>query len=148
MVIDVVAGREPRPGTRIGWKPGALGLLVVGCLLAVLVYSLRPASASDTPLHAVDLYVAAREQGDRGAMAVVLDTNAALNARTLSEVDGRPVHVTGVSLTRSDISNVLYLGTVTWSDASHPVSTDRLLVLARQGGDPSASPEWTVSIAP
>lgn len=148
MVVDVVPGRAPRLVTRIGWKPFALGLVVVGCLVAVLMFSLRPAPPAETPIGAVDLYVSAREHGDRDAMAMILDGNAGLLARTLSEVDGRPVDVTGVSITRSDISDVRYEVTVTWTDASHPVSTDRLIVSPRQGGDPGASLEWSVSVAP
>ncbi|MEP7332406.1 MAG: hypothetical protein ABI692_09985 [Terracoccus sp.] len=80
-------------------------------------------------------------------MANILDANAPLYANTLSEVDGRPVDVTGVSITRSDISNVLYDVTVTWTDANHPVSTDRLMVLPRPA-EPGAPPEWSVSVAP
>ncbi|MEO8095565.1 MAG: hypothetical protein ABI632_11625 [Pseudolysinimonas sp.] len=147
MVVDVGPGRSPRLGTRLGWKPFALGVLLVGCLVAVLVFALRPGPTADTPIRAVDLYVSAREQGDRGAMATILNGNADLYANKLSEVDGRPVDVTGVSITRSDVSDVLYNVTVTWTDANHPVSTDRLMVLPRPG-DPGASPEWSVSVAP
>src|SRR4051794_26196614 len=110
MVVDVVPGRV----RRIGWKLFAFGLFLLGCLLTVLVLSLRPAPTADTPIRAVDLYVSAREQGDRGAMAIVLDGNAGLLARRLSEVDGRPVDVTDVTVTRSDISHVMYTVTVTW----------------------------------
>lgn len=141
MVVDVAPGRASRLVTRIGWKPFALGLFVVGCLAVVLVFSLRPAPPADTPIRAVDLYVSAREHGDRDAMASILDGNAALRARTLSEVAGRPVDVTGVSITRSDISDFMYEVTVTWTDAAQAVSTDRLIVLPSQGGDPSAAPD-------
>lgn len=55
--------------------------------------------------------------------------------------------VTGVSITRSDISDVLYDVTVTWTDANHPVSTDKLMVFPRQGGDPGASLDWYFSAA-
>ncbi len=56
--------------------------------------------------------------------------------------------VTGVTITRSDISDFMYEVTVTWTDASHPMSTDSLIVSPRQGGDPSAAPEWSVGVAP
>ena len=144
MVVDVV----PRRVQRIGWKLLAFGLFLLGCLLAVLVLTLRPAPTADTPIRAVDLYVSAREQGDRDAMAIVLDGNAGLLARRLNEVDGRPVDVTDVTITRSDISDVMYTVTVTWTDAGHPVSTDRLILSPRQGGDPSAPLDWSVSVAP
>ena len=144
MVVDVV----PMRVRRIGWKLFAFGLFVLGCLLAVLVLTLRSAPTADTPIRAVDLYVSAREQGDRDAMATVLDGNAGLLAERLSEVDGRPVDVTDVNITRSDISDVMYTVTVTWSDAGHRVSTDRLLVMPREGGDPSAPLDWSVSVAP
>jgi hypothetical protein len=125
----------------------AVGLFVLGGLLAVQMLTLRPAPTADTPIRAVDLYVSAREQGDRDAMAVVLDGNAGLLAR-MSEVDGHPVDVTDVNIIRSDISDVMYTVTVTWTDAGLPVATDRLIVLPRQGGDPSAPPDWSVSVAP
>jgi len=144
MVVDVV----PRRVRRVGWKLFAFGLLLLGCLLAVLMLTLRPAPTADTPIRAVDLYVSAREQGDRDAMAIVLDGNAGLLARRLNEVDGRPVDVTDVTITRSDISDVMYTVTVTWTDAGHPVSTDRLILSPRQGGDPSAPLDWSVSVAP
>ena len=147
MVVDVVPGRVSRLGARVGWKAVAFGLFLVGCLLAVLLFSLRSAPPADTPVRAVDLYVSAREQGDRGAMAKVLDGNSGLRASKLSEVDGRPVDVIGVNITRSSISNILYDVTVTWTDASHALSTDRLMVLPKPG-DPSASPEWSISLAP
>lgn len=133
---------------RSGWKFFTVGLFLLGCLLAALVLILRPAPTADTPIRAVDLYVSAREQGDRDAMAIVLDGNAGLQAKRLSEVDGRPVDVTDVNITRSDISDVMYTVTVTWSDAGHRVSTDRLLVMPREGGDPSAPLDWSVSVAP
>ncbi|WP_330476502.1 hypothetical protein [Terrabacter sp. C0L_2] len=144
MVVDVA----PRRVRRIGWKVFAFGLFLLGCLLAVLVLTLRPAPTADTPIRAVDLYVSAREQGDRDAMAIVLDGNAGLLARRLNEVDGRPVDVTDVNITRSDISDVMYTVTVTWTDAGHAVSIDRLIVSPREGGDPSAPLDWSVSVAP
>ena len=147
MVVDVRPGRSPRLSTRLGWKPFALGVLLAGCLVVVLVFALRPAPPAETPIRAVDLYVSAREQGDRGAMANILNGNAALDASKLSEVDGRPVDVTAVNITRSDISDVLYNVTVTWTDANHLASTDKLMVFPRQG-DPGASLDWSVSVAP
>ena len=144
MVVDVV----PMRVRRIGWKLFAFGLFVLGCLLAVLVLTLRPGPTADTPIRAVDLYVSAREQGDRDAMAIVLDGNAGLQAKRLNEVDGHPVDVTDVNITRSDISDVMYTVTVTWTDTGHAVSTDRLLVMPREGGDPSAPLDWSVSVAP
>ncbi len=90
--------------------------------------------------------MSAREQGDQGALAKIPDGNAGLRAIKLSEVDGRPVDVTGVSITRNSISNILHDVTVTWTDASDPVSTDRLMV--PRPGDPGASPECSVSVAP
>ena len=80
-------------------------------------------------------------------MANILDGNAGLRASTLAEVDGRPVDVIGVNITGSDVSDVLYDVTVTWTDANHLVSTDRVMVLPRPG-DPGASPGWSVSVAP
>jgi hypothetical protein len=144
MVVDVV----PRRVRRIGWKLSAFGLFLLGCLLAALVLTLRPAPTADTPIRAVDLYVSAREQGDRDAMAIVLDGNVDLLARRLNEVDGHPVDVTDVNITRSDISDVMYTVTVTWTDTGQPGSTDRLIVSPREGGDPSAPPDWSVSVAP
>ncbi len=81
MVVDVVPGRAPRLGRRVGRKPAAVGVLLAACLMTVLVFSFRPAPpAADTPIRAVDLYVSAREHGDRGAMANILDGNATLSA--------------------------------------------------------------------
>ena len=37
MVVDVVLGRASRLIARVGRKPVALGVFLVGCLLAVLV---------------------------------------------------------------------------------------------------------------
>lgn len=80
-------------------------------------------------------------------MANILDGNASLRANRLSEVDGRAVDVTGVSITRSIDFATLYNVTVTWTDGIHAPSTDRLLVLPRQA-DPNISLGWSVSVAP
>ncbi len=145
MVIEMAPSRAPGSAAR-AWKPVALGVVLVCCLVALFM-TVGPTHRVGTPTGAVDLYVTAREHGDRRAMARILDGNADLRATRLSEVDGRPVDVTGVSIVRSTISENFYQVTVTWTDGARPASTDRLLVLPRRG-DPSASIDWSVSVAP
>lgn len=121
-------------------------VVLAGCVFVALFLHFRSSPRAETPVRAVDLYVTALQRGDRGAMADILDGNAALRAKRLSEVDGRPVNVTAVSITRSPDFDVLYNVAVTWMDGTHGPSTDRLLVLPAQA-HPNVSLGWSVSVA-
>ncbi len=147
MAVDVTGEQALRRKSRLsqGWL--ALVTVLVGCSFVMLLIRMHPTPGANTPTRAVDLYVTAREHGDRGAMADILDGNADLRTQRLSDVDSRPVNVTSVSMTRSTVSETLYDVTVSWTDGTHAASTDRLLVLPRPD-DPSASPAWSVSVAP
>lgn len=119
-------------------------LLTVVAVVAMVFLVVRTVrSSTDSPMRAVDRYLAAVQTGDRSALEQAVGGSGAQRDALLAKHSGRPVGMSTMTLRRVPSSSWLGFA-VQYDDAGPSMAAEDLLVGPRPGLTPDDAAQWVV----